>query len=47
MIAGIDVYSVRNLRVAFTFLTGDKPLTPLREDLTAFFAAEKEPKHLL
>ena len=38
MVAGIDVYGVRNLREAFTLLTGENPLEPLREDLAAFFA---------
>ncbi|MEI9897196.1 MAG: YifB family Mg chelatase-like AAA ATPase [Chthoniobacter sp.] len=38
MVEGIDVYGVRNLREAFEFLTGEKTLTPVREDITQFFA---------
>ena len=38
MVEGIDVYGVRNLREAFEFLTGEKTLTPTREDITQFFA---------
>jgi len=38
MVEGIDVYGVKNLREAFEFLTGEKTLTPVREDVTQFFA---------
>jgi len=38
MVEGIEVYGVRNLREAFEFLTGEKTLTPTREDITQFFA---------
>lgn len=38
MVSGIDVYPVRTLRDAFEFLTGEKTLTPVRDDLTQFFA---------
>ncbi len=37
MVDGIEVFGVRNLREAFDFLTGEKQLTPTREDLQAFF----------
>jgi magnesium chelatase family protein len=42
MVEGIDVYGVRNLREAFTFLTGEHPLAPVREDLAAFFASHQD-----
>ena len=42
MVAGIDVFGVRNLREAFTLLTGENPLAPLREDLAAFFASHSD-----
>ncbi|MDQ3621813.1 MAG: YifB family Mg chelatase-like AAA ATPase [Verrucomicrobiota bacterium] len=38
MVDGIDVFGVRNLRETFEFLLGKKALTPVREDLLAFFA---------
>ncbi|MEP6673366.1 MAG: YifB family Mg chelatase-like AAA ATPase [Chthoniobacter sp.] len=38
MVEGIEVYGVHNLREAFEFLTGEKTLTPIREDITQFFA---------
>ncbi len=38
MVAGIDVYGVHNLREAYECLTGEKPLLPVREDLSDFFA---------
>ena len=38
MVEGIEVYGVHNLRETFEFLTGEKPLLPMHEDLTAFFA---------
>ena len=41
MVEGIQVYGVANLREAFEFLTGEKPLLPIREDLTQFFASHQ------
>ena len=38
MVDGIEVYGVRNLRETFEFLTGERTLTPTREDLAQFFA---------
>ncbi|MDR3405939.1 MAG: magnesium chelatase domain-containing protein [Chthoniobacter sp.] len=38
MVDGIEVYGVHNLREAFEFLTGEKTLAPIREDVTQFFA---------
>ena len=38
MVEGIEVYGVANLREAYEFLIGDKPLLPVREDLSKFFA---------
>ncbi|EDY17542.1 Mg chelatase, subunit ChlI [Chthoniobacter flavus Ellin428] len=38
MVDGIEVYGVHNLREAFEFLTGERTLTPIREDVTQFFA---------
>src|SRR5439155_9101322 len=38
MVEGIEVYGVKNLREAFEFLTGERTLTPTREDITQFFA---------
>ena len=42
MVAGIDVFGVRNLREAFTFLTGENPLAPMRENLAEFFASHQD-----
>ncbi len=42
MVDGIDVYGVSNLREAFEFLTGEKTLTPVREDITQFFARHQD-----
>jgi magnesium chelatase family protein len=42
MVEGIDVHGVQNLREAFTFLTGEHPLTPVREDLASFFASHQD-----
>ena len=42
MVEGIDVYGVRNLREAFTFLTGENELTPVRENLAEFFASHRD-----
>jgi len=38
MVDGIEVYAVRTLRETFEFLTGERQLTPVREDMTQFFA---------
>jgi magnesium chelatase family protein len=38
MVQGIEVFGVANLREAYEFLIGEKPLLPRREDLTNFFA---------
>ena len=38
MVDGIEVYAVRTLRETFEFLTGERQLTPTREDMTQFFA---------
>jgi magnesium chelatase family protein len=37
MVKGIDVFGVRTLRETFEFLTGERQLTPTREDVTEFF----------
>ena len=42
MVAGIEVYGVRNLRETFQFVTGEKQLTPVRGDLSEFFAAHQD-----
>ena len=41
MVEGIEVYGVRNLRECFSFLTGQLTLTPVKEDLGAFFEAHQ------
>ena len=41
MVEGIEVYGVHNLRETYEFLTGEKPLLPMREDLSQFFAAHQ------
>ncbi len=41
MVAGIEVYGARNLRETFQFVTGEKQLTPVRGDLSEFFAAHQ------
>ncbi len=41
MVEGIEVYGVRNLRECFSFLTGQLNLTPVKEDLGAFFEAHQ------
>jgi magnesium chelatase family protein len=41
MVQGIDVYPVQNLREAFEFLTGEKALVPVREDIEQFFAQHR------
>jgi magnesium chelatase family protein len=38
MVEGIEVFGVQNLREAYECLTGQRELTPVREDLGRFFA---------
>jgi magnesium chelatase family protein len=38
MVSGIEVYGVHNLREVYEFLTGDKPLLPIKENLEQFFS---------
>lgn len=42
MVEGIDVFGVQNLREAFEFLTGERSLVPMREDLGQFFATHQQ-----
>jgi len=42
VVEGIDVYGVRNLREVYQFLKGEHPLTPVREDIRAFFEAHQK-----
>jgi hypothetical protein len=42
MVSGIDVFGVYNLREAYEFLTGEQPLLPMREDLTAYFSQHQD-----
>jgi magnesium chelatase family protein len=37
MVEGIEVYGVANLREVYEFLTGDKPLLPLKENVRDYF----------
>jgi magnesium chelatase family protein len=41
MVEGIEVIGVRNLRECYHFLTGEKELAPVREDIAAFFASHR------
>jgi magnesium chelatase family protein len=41
MVSGIEVYGVSNLREVYEFLTGEKPLLPLRENLEEVFAGHQ------
>jgi magnesium chelatase family protein len=41
VVEGIDVFGVKNLRQSFEFLTGEKKLEPVREDLRAFFESHQ------
>ena len=41
VVEGLNVYGVRNLRETFEFLTWEKPLAPVREDLKALFEAHR------
>ncbi len=38
MVTGIDVFGVQNLRQTFEFVRGEKQLTPVRDDMSEFFA---------
>ncbi|HEY2711249.1 MAG TPA: YifB family Mg chelatase-like AAA ATPase [Chthoniobacterales bacterium] len=38
MVTGIDVFGVQNLRETFEFVRGEKELTPVRDDMSEFFA---------
>ncbi|HEY7221726.1 MAG TPA: YifB family Mg chelatase-like AAA ATPase [Candidatus Binatia bacterium] len=42
MVTGIDVFGVENLRQTFEFVRGEKQLTPVREDMSAFFARHQQ-----
>ena len=41
VVEGLNVYGVRNLRETYEFLTNERPLQPVREDLAALFAAHR------
>jgi magnesium chelatase family protein len=41
VVAGIEVFGVQNLRQSYEFLTGKKQLSPVREDLRAFFESHQ------
>ena len=41
MVEGIEVYAARNLRETFQFVTGEKQLTPVRGDMSDFFATHQ------
>lgn len=42
MVAGIDVFAVRNLRETYEFLTGVRTLEPVREDPADFFQRHQQ-----
>ena len=42
VVEGINVYGVKNLRETFEFLTWERPLAPVRENLTALFEAHRQ-----
>jgi len=42
MVEGIEVYGVQNLREAFEFLSGERELTPTRENLETFFTTHQQ-----
>src|SRR4051812_5417463 len=46
MVEGIEVYGVANLREAYEFLTGEKPLLPMRQDLAGFFSRHQSDTEL-
>jgi magnesium chelatase family protein len=41
VVEGLNVYGVKNLRETFEFLTWERPLAPVRENLTALFEAHR------
>jgi len=41
VVEGLNVYGVKNLRETFEFLTWERPLAPVRENLTALFEANR------
>jgi magnesium chelatase family protein len=41
VVEGLNVYGVKNLRETYEFLTWEKPLAPVRENLTALFEAHR------
>ena len=41
VVDGLNVYGVRNLRETFEFLTWERPLAPVRENLTALFETHR------
>ncbi len=45
MVSGIEIYPAHNLREVFEFLTGEKPLLPIREDLSQFFTHGQAYEH--
>ncbi|MDQ3200495.1 MAG: YifB family Mg chelatase-like AAA ATPase [Verrucomicrobiota bacterium] len=42
MVAGIEIYGVRNLRETFQFVTREKQLTPHQGDMSDFFATHQD-----
>jgi magnesium chelatase family protein len=42
VVDGLNVYGVKNLRETFEFLTWERPLAPVRENLTALFEAHRQ-----
>ena len=41
VVEGLNVYGVKNLRETFEFLTWEKPLAPVRENLRPLFEAHR------
>ncbi len=42
MVAGIEIYGVRNLRETFQFVTRERQLTPYQGDMNEFFATHQD-----
>ena len=42
VVEGLNVYGVQNLRETFEFLTWERPLAPVRENLSALFEAHRQ-----
>lgn len=42
MVEGVEVFGVRNLREAFEFLSGERELAPVRENLAQFFSTHQQ-----